>query len=82
MAITSKISISWALLWLLTGTLNTPKIKGTHTAMKSGMIAAEDQLSLQLNLEGKKDVLDCYNKNFEFMGRRRVKKSEKRKTFI
>ena len=22
------------------GTLNTPKIKGTHTAMKSGMIAA------------------------------------------
>ncbi len=24
------------------GTLNTPKIKGTHTAMKSGMIAAEE----------------------------------------
>ena len=24
------------------GTLNTPKIKGTHTAMKSGMLAAED----------------------------------------
>ena len=23
------------------GTLNFPKIKGTHTAMKSGMIAAE-----------------------------------------
>ena len=23
------------------GTLNMPKIKGTHTAMKSGMIAAE-----------------------------------------
>ena len=23
------------------GTLNTPKIKGTHTAMKSGMIASE-----------------------------------------
>ena len=30
-----------ALLGCEAGTLNTPKIKGTHTAMKSGMIAAE-----------------------------------------
>ena len=30
-----------ALIGCDAGTLNTPKIKGTHTAMKSGMIAAE-----------------------------------------
>ena len=31
-----------ALIGCDAGTLNTPKIKGTHTAMKSGMIAAEE----------------------------------------
>ena len=35
------------------GTLNTPKIKGTHTAMKSGIIASENVFKkLQQNLEG------------------------------
>ena len=37
------------------GTLNTPKIKGTHTAMKSGMIASELIFEkLENNLEGQK----------------------------
>ena len=35
------------------GTLNTPKIKGTHTAMKSGIIASENVFrKLEQNLEG------------------------------
>ena len=34
-----------ALIGCDAGTLNTPKIKGTHTAMKSGMIAAEEVFS-------------------------------------
>ena len=35
------------------GTLNTPKIKGTHTAMKSGIVASENVFKkLQQNLEG------------------------------
>ena len=35
------------------GTLNTPKIKGTHTAMKSGMVASENVFrKLEQNLEG------------------------------
>ena len=34
-----------ALIGCDAGTLNTPKIKGTHTAMKSGMIAADEVFS-------------------------------------
>ena len=35
------------------GTLNTPKIKGTHTAMKSGIVASENIFrKLEQNLEG------------------------------
>ena len=30
------------------GTLNMPKIKGSHTAMKSGMIAAETMIILKI----------------------------------
>ena len=30
------------------GTLNMPKIKGSHTAMKSGMIAAEKLLIIKI----------------------------------
>ena len=52
-----------ALLGCEAGTLNTPKIKGTHTAMKSGMIAAESAF-LAIKSGREKDVLDCYNKNF------------------
>ncbi len=46
------------------GTLNYAKIKGTHTAMKSGMVAAET-LMQELGEEGSasKD-LDSYNDNF------------------
>ncbi|MBH43387.1 MAG: electron transfer flavoprotein-ubiquinone oxidoreductase [Rickettsiales bacterium] len=45
------------------GTLNTPKIKGTHTAMKSGMVAAEE--TFKALLDGRKnDKLDTYQKIF------------------
>ena len=47
------------------GTLNFAKIKGTHTAMKSGMLAAETIAhALQAGVEGGKD-LDCYNERFD-----------------
>ncbi|TVP13813.1 electron transfer flavoprotein-ubiquinone oxidoreductase [Shewanella sp. KCT] len=47
------------------GTLNFAKIKGTHTAMKSGMIAAETIChALHAGVEGGKD-LDCYQEKFE-----------------
>ncbi|PPR47348.1 MAG: Electron transfer flavoprotein-ubiquinone oxidoreductase [Alphaproteobacteria bacterium MarineAlpha5_Bin9] len=42
------------------GTLNMPKIKGTHTAMKSGIIAAE---TIFEHLENSKE-LDIYEKKF------------------
>ena len=35
------------------GTLNTPKIKGTHTAMKSGMVAAEGVFEMLKSTENK-----------------------------
>ena len=41
------------------GTLNTPKIKGSHTAMKSGMIAAESVFEA-LNQNRKNDELTSY----------------------
>ncbi len=47
------------------GTLNFAKIKGTHTAMKSGMIAAETIChALHAGVEGGKD-LDCYQEKFD-----------------
>ncbi|MBL4814841.1 MAG: electron transfer flavoprotein-ubiquinone oxidoreductase, partial [Shewanella sp.] len=47
------------------GTLNFAKIKGTHTAMKSGMLAAETIAhALQAGVEGGKD-LDCYSERFD-----------------
>ncbi|WP_133408703.1 electron transfer flavoprotein-ubiquinone oxidoreductase [Parashewanella tropica] len=47
------------------GTLNFSKIKGTHTAMKSGMIAAETIAeALMAGVEGGKD-LDSYQTKFE-----------------
>ncbi|WP_338590651.1 electron transfer flavoprotein-ubiquinone oxidoreductase [Shewanella khirikhana] len=47
------------------GTLNFAKIKGTHTAMKSGMLAAETLAeALFAGVEGGKD-LDCYQTRFE-----------------
>ena len=45
------------------GTLNMPKIKGTHTAMKSGMVAAES--TFQAILDGRSnDELSDYGKAF------------------
>ena len=44
------------------GTLNMPKIKGTHTAMKSGMIAAEVINDLEL---GKINSLSAYESYFK-----------------
>jgi electron-transferring-flavoprotein dehydrogenase len=43
------------------GTLNMPKIKGSHTAMKSGMIAAE---TIFENIKNKED-LSIYEKKFK-----------------
>ena len=45
------------------GTLNTPKIKGTHTAMKSGMLAAE-AIAEALSAETPPAVLDSYETKF------------------
>jgi len=45
------------------GTLNTPKIKGTHTAMKSGMIASCEVFNELVN--GKSNTeLESFQKNF------------------
>ena len=44
------------------GTLNMPKIKGTHTAMKSGMIAAETIIE---HLSDKKEDLSIYEIKFK-----------------
>ena len=46
------------------GTLNTPKIKGTHTAMKSGIIAAETIL----NIFKKNQIYQFMKKNLESHG--------------
>ena len=46
------------------GTLNTPKIKGTHTAMKSGMIAAEEVFN-ELLLGRKHTVLKGFQEKFK-----------------
>ncbi len=45
------------------GTLNTPKIKGTHTAMKSGMLAAQSILSALKDHAPVKELTD-YDKSF------------------
>ena len=48
--------------WLCNaGTLNMPKIKGSHTAMKSGIIAAETIIE---NIKNKTD-LSIYEKKFK-----------------
>lgn len=48
------------------GTLNMPKIKGTHTAMKSGMIAAEEiAKALQANYEAPEANLDSYHQSLK-----------------
>ena len=46
------------------GTLNTPKIKGTHTAMKSGMIAAEE-IFKELDLGKSNTELINFEPNFK-----------------
>ena len=43
------------------GTLNMPKIKGSHTAMKSGLVAAE---AIVENIKNKTD-LSIYEKKFK-----------------
>ena len=48
------------------GTLNDSKIKGSHTAMKSGMVAAETLFEeLKNNPESTGKELDTYTENFE-----------------
>ncbi|MCW8087643.1 electron transfer flavoprotein-ubiquinone oxidoreductase [Sabulicella glaciei] len=51
-----------ALIGDAAGFLNVPKIKGTHTAMKSGMLAAE---AIAEALEAKTPVLDAYPRKME-----------------
>ena len=46
------------------GTLNMPKIKGSHTAMKSGIVAAE---AIVENIKNKAD-LSIYEKNLKIAG--------------
>mgnify|MGYP006101297415 FL=1 len=45
------------------GTLNTPKIKGTHTAMKSGMLAAESSFKAIIGGRANDELVD-YGKAF------------------
>ena len=47
------------------GTLNSAKIKGSHTAMKSGMLAAESVFESIKNGSEGKDVLTGYKDRFE-----------------
>ena len=53
-----------ALIGCEAGTLNVPKIKGTHTAMKSGIVAAETIIK-KLNINSKTNLeLKEYENNF------------------
>ena len=52
-----------AILGCDAGTLNTPKIKGTHTAMKSGMIAS-DLVFKELTSDSRNDEISNLNKAF------------------
>ena len=52
-----------ALIGCEAGTLNTPKIKGTHTAMKSGMIASES-VFVSLSKNNENNLLESYEENF------------------
>ena len=52
-----------ALIGCDAGTLNTPKIKGTHTAMKSGMIAAE-KVFFELEKSNSNTTLNDFKKTF------------------
>jgi electron-transferring-flavoprotein dehydrogenase len=53
-----------ALIGCEAGTLNMPKIKGTHTAMKSGMLAAEAAFAA-LGAGRANDVLAAYSEAFD-----------------
>ena len=52
-----------AILGCDAGTLNTPKIKGTHTAMKSGMIAS-DLVFKELISDSRNDEISKLNESF------------------
>ncbi len=54
-----------ALIGCEAGTLNMPKIKGTHTAMKSGMLAAEAAFAALCEGRQGGDELEAYAKNFK-----------------
>jgi electron-transferring-flavoprotein dehydrogenase len=49
-----------ALIGCSAGFLNVPKIKGSHTAMKSGMLAAEAAVAALLGGDNRSPVLDAY----------------------
>ncbi len=56
------------------GTLNTPKIKGTHTAMKSGMVAAEGVFDI-LNSTAKPDTNKLHEKLISSWAGKELKKA-------
>ena len=56
------------------GTLNTPKIKGTHTAMKSGMVAAEGVFEI-LNSTAKLDTNKLHEKLISSWAGKELKKA-------
>lgn len=51
----------WCLIGDTAGFLNVPKIKGTHTAMKSGMLAAEATYSALSNTDNATEILSDYD---------------------
>jgi len=53
-----------ALIGCSAGFLNVPKIKGSHTAMKSGMLAAEAAVAALIGGDNRPPVLDAYPEAF------------------
>lgn len=54
-----------ALIGCNAGTLNSAKIKGSHTAMKSGMLMAEEVFSALQTSDSENSSLDNFNANFK-----------------
>ena len=54
-----------ALIGCSAGFLNVPKIKGSHTAMKTGMLAAEAAVAALIGGDNRPPVLDAYPEAFK-----------------
>ena len=64
-----------ALIGCDAGTLNTPKIKGTHTAMKSGMIASELVFDKLNSNDSNLDISNFYNEFLSSWAGQELKKA-------